>query len=61
MTETFCIYCQVVTPHYVNQCGCFERCNREPLSESEYESDSSHDTYVPDSSDSEQKTNKTPL
>ena len=53
MTETFCIYYQVVTPHYVNQCGCFERCNCEPLSGSEYESDSSHDTYVPDSSDSE--------
>ena len=53
MTEKFCVYCQEVTPHYVNQYGCFECCNCEPLSESDYESDSSHDTYVPDSSDSE--------
>ena len=53
MTEKFCVYCQEVTPHYVNQYGCFECCNCKPLSESDYESDSSHDTYVPDSSDSE--------
>ena len=34
--------------------GCFECCNCESLSESEYESDSSYDTtYVPDSSDSD--------
>ena len=41
MSKKFCVYCQEVTPHYVN--GCFECCNREPLSssESEYESDSS--------------------
>ena len=49
MTEKFCVYCQEVTPHYVNQYGCFECCNCEPLSESDYESDSSHETYVPDS------------
>ena len=48
MTEKFCVYWQEVTPHYVNQYGCFE-----PLSESDYESDSSHETYVPDGSDSE--------
>ena len=53
MTEKFCVYCQEVTPHYVNQYGCFECCNCESLSESDYESDSSHDTYVPDSSDSD--------
>ena len=52
MTEKFCVYCQEVTPHYMNQYGCFECCNCEPLSESDYESDSSHDTCVPDSSDS---------
>ena len=54
MSEKFCVYCQEVTPHYVNQYGCSERCNCEPLSssESEYESDSSYDrSYVPDSSD----------
>ena len=49
MTEKFCVYCQEVTPHYMNQYGCFECCNCEPLSESDYESDSSHETYVPDS------------
>ena len=49
MTEKFCVYCQDVTPHYMNQYGCFECGNCEPLSESDYESDSSHDTYVPDS------------
>ena len=53
MTEKFCVYCQEVTRHYVNQYGCFECCNCEPLSESDYESDSSQDTYVPDSSDSD--------
>ena len=53
MTEKFCVYCQEVTPHYMNQYGCFECCNCEPLSESDYESDNSHDTYVPDGSDSE--------
>ena len=53
MTEKFCVYCQEVTPHFVNQYGCFECCNCEPLSGSDYESDCSHDTYVPDSSDSE--------
>ena len=45
MTEKFCVYCQEVTPHYVNQYGCFECCNCEPLSESDYESDSSHDMF----------------
>ena len=54
MTEKFCVYCQEVTPHYVNQYGCFECCNCEPLSETDYESDSSHETYVPDGSDSDQ-------
>ena len=53
MSEKFCVYCQEVTPHYINQYGCFECCNCEPLSESYYESDSSHDTYVPDGSDSD--------
>ena len=55
MSEKFCLYCQEVTPHYVNEYGCFESCNNcEPLSESEYESDTTHDTtYVPDSSDSD--------
>ena len=53
MTEKFCVYCQEVTPHYMNQYGCFECCNCEPVSESDYESDSSHETYVPDSNDSE--------
>ena len=53
MSETFCVYCQEVTPHYVNEYGCFEWCNCKPLSESDYESESSRDTYVPDSSDSE--------
>ena len=53
MTEKFCVYCQEITPHFVNQFGCFECCNCEPLSESDYKSDSSHDTYVPDSSDSD--------
>ena len=52
-SETFCVYCQEVTPHYVNKYGCFECCNCEPLSssESEYESDSSSGdpTYAPDS------------
>ena len=46
MSEKFCVYCQEVTPHYVNEYGCFECCNCEPLSESDYESDSSHDTVV---------------
>ena len=49
MTEKFCVYFQEVTPHYVDQYGRFECCNCEPLSESDYESDSSHETYVPDS------------
>ena len=53
MTEKFCVYFQEVTPHYMNQYGCFECCNCEPLSESDYESDSSYDTYVPDSNDSD--------
>ena len=53
MSEKFCVYCQEVTPHYVNEYGCFECCNCEPLSESDYESDSGHDTYVPDSNNSE--------
>lgn len=46
--EKFCIFCQEVTPHYVNEYGVLERCNCEPLSESEYESDSSSDFYTPD-------------
>ena len=49
MTEKVRVYCQEITPHYVNQYGCFECCNCEPFSDSDYESDSSHDTYVPDS------------
>ena len=53
MSEKFCVYCQGVTLHYVNEYGCFECCNCEPLSESDCESDSSHNTYVPEGSDSE--------
>ena len=54
MSEKFFVYCQEVTPHYVNEYGCFECCNGEPLSESDYESDSSCDqSYVPNSSDSD--------
>ena len=52
-TDKFCVYCQEVTPHYVNEYGALECCNCEPLSESDYgsESDSSQDdpTYLPDS------------
>ena len=55
MSEKLCVYCQEVTPHYVNKYACFERCNCEPLSssESEYESDSSSGdpTYVPGNGD----------
>ena len=50
MSEKFCLYCQEVAPHYVNEYGCFECCKCEPLSssESEYESNSSSGdpTYV---------------
>ena len=54
MPQKFCVYCQEVTPHYVNKYGCFKCCNCEPISESDYESDSSSDpTYIPDSSDSD--------
>ena len=54
MSEKFCVCCQEVTPHYVNKYGCFECCNCEPMSESDYDSDSSYDpTYVQDSSDSD--------
>ena len=57
MTKKFCVYYQEVTSHYVNKYhGCFEYCNCEPMSESDYESDSSSEddpTYVPDSSDSD--------
>lgn len=53
MTVKFCVYCQEVTPHYVNEYGALECRNCEPLSESYYESesDSSQDgpTFVPDS------------
>ena len=48
----FCVVCHEVTPHYVNQYGCLERCNCEPISESDYELDSSSGddpTYVPES------------
>ena len=53
MSEKFCVYCQEITPHYVNEYGCIESCICEPLRESDYESDSSNDSYVPDSSDSD--------
>ena len=54
MTEKFCVYCLEVTPHYVNEYGCFECCKCEPLSGSDYESDSRFDqSYVSDSSDSD--------
>ena len=53
MTDKFCIYCQEVTPNYVDEYGCLESSNCEPLSssESEYESYSSSvdPTYVPES------------
>ena len=53
MSVKFCVYCQEVTPPYVNKYGCFECCNCKPLSssESEYESASSSGdpTYVPGS------------
>ena len=53
MTDKFCVYCQEVTPHYVNGYGALECCYCEPLSESYYESesDSSQDdpTYLPGS------------
>ena len=52
LMNKFCVYCQEVTPHYMNEYGALECCNCEPLSESEYESetDSSQDdpTYVTD-------------
>ena len=41
-----------VTPHYVNQYGCLECCNCEPISESDYESDNSSGVdpaYMPES------------
>lgn len=51
----FCVYCQEITPHYVNEYGCLECCNCEPLSSSESEdksdSSSGDPTYVPDSCD----------
>ena len=53
MSEKFCVYCQEVTTHFINEYGCFECGNCEPLSssESEYDSDSSSGdpTYVPGS------------
>ena len=54
MSQKFCVYCQEVTPHHVNKYGCFKCCNCQPISESDYESDSSSEsTYIPDSSDSD--------
>ena len=52
----FCVYCQGVTPHYVNENGVLECLNCAPMSESEYEdsvSSSGDPTHVPDSSDSD--------
>ena len=53
----FCVYCQEVTLHYVNEYAVLECCNCAPMSESEYEEDSDSSsgdpTYVPDSSDSD--------
>ena len=53
MTEKFCVYCQEVIAHYVNEYGVFECCNCEPLSESDSESESDNSdldpTYDPDS------------
>lgn len=50
--DKFCVFCQEVTPHYTNEYSVFEFYNCEPLSESDYESESgsSQDdpTYVPD-------------
>ena len=59
MSEKFCVYCQEVTTHFINEYIGLECSNCGPLSgsESEYESDSSSGdpTYVPDSeSDSDQ-------
>ena len=55
MTDRFCVYCQEVTPRFLNEFRTPECSNCEPLSssESEYESDSSisDPTYVPDSCD----------
>ena len=56
MIEKFWVYCQEVTLHYVNKYGCFECCTCDPMSESDYESNSSSEddpTCVPDSSDSD--------
>ena len=56
MIEKFCVYCQEVTPYYVNKYGCFECCNSEPTSEHDFESDSSSEddpTNIPDCSDSD--------
>ena len=30
MTDKFCVYCQEVTPHYVNEYGALECCNCGP-------------------------------
>ena len=40
MTDKFCVYCQEVTPHYVNEYGALACYNCQPLSESDYESES---------------------
>ena len=48
----FCVYCQEVTPHYVNEYGCLKCCNCAQMSYSEYEdsdSSSGDETYVPES------------
>ena len=47
----FCVYCQEGAPSYMNEYGVLECCNCEPLSESDYESESYNSdldpTYVP--------------
>ena len=47
----FSVFCQKVTPHYINESGVLECCDCKPLRESDYESDSSSEdpTNVPDS------------
>ena len=50
--KKFYVYRQGDKPHYVNEYGCLECCKCEPMSESDYESDSSSGddpTYVPES------------
>lgn len=54
--KKFYVYRQGDKPHYVNEYGCLECCKCEPMSESDYESDSSSGddpNYIPGSSGSD--------